>query len=81
MYCKRVFCQHTDLAGMLACSRVYSGVRHILCIWHVDRYFEQLICTNQKLYTIQSLAEKIEQHCKVSAAQSRIVCMFKNAND
>lgn len=28
----------TDLAGVLACSHVYNGVRHILCRWHVDRY-------------------------------------------
>ena len=26
----------TDLAGML--ERVYPGVRHLLCKWHVDRY-------------------------------------------
>ena len=26
-----------DLAGVLACSKVYEGVRHILCRWHVDR--------------------------------------------
>ena len=26
-----------DLAGVLSCARVYPGMQHLLCKWHVDR--------------------------------------------
>ena len=35
--CMIIIVSYTDLAGALACSRVYPQVTHLLCIWHVDR--------------------------------------------
>ena len=33
------------LSGANACSKVYPGVTHILCRWHVDRYIILVVVT------------------------------------
>ena len=40
-----LFFLHPALSGANACSKVYPGVTHILCRWHVDRYISLALAT------------------------------------